>query len=60
MKLLHDVIENQPILIVVSDNNRNLTGLRRNTLDQQFEMKGDTIVDGTNSYNLMVNPYMKA
>jgi len=50
MKLIHDVIENQPILILVSDNNRNLTGLRRISHDQQFEMKGDTITDGTNSY----------
>jgi len=51
-KLIHDIIENQPILILVSDNNRNLTGLRRISPGQQFDMKGDTITDGTNFYHL--------
>jgi hypothetical protein len=51
-QMIQDVIQDQPILILVSDHNRNLTGLRRISPDQHFELKGDTLTDGTNAYHL--------
>jgi hypothetical protein len=56
-KLIQDVIQNQPIIILVSDQNRNLAGFKRIKVEQHFEMKGDTLSDGINTYDLNGHSY---
>ena len=51
-KLIQDVIHHQPIIILVSDHDRNLAGFKRISNDQVFEMKGDTLTDGLIKYDL--------
>jgi len=51
-KIIHDVLQSQPIIVVVGDDHKSLTGFRRISDQQQFVMHGDTLNDGTNKYDL--------
>jgi len=49
--IIHDTLHSQPIAIVVGDENRSLTGFIRLTDQQHFEMKGDTLSDGSHNFD---------
>lgn len=52
-QVIYDVINNQPIALVLAGDKKSFTALQRTGRDQKFILRNDTLKDGQNSYNLV-------
>ncbi len=59
-KVINDVVNNQPIAIVLSEDNKSFTAVLRNSGSQQLKLFHDTLQDGQNSYSLTGKSYNAA
>jgi hypothetical protein len=57
MKLIHDVVHAQPIVIALSDEGRSLVALRRTSAQQKFQFVGDTLFDGQHKFAISGRAY---
>ncbi len=50
--LIYDVLNGQPIVVLLAEDNKSLAALQRTSNDQKFVLAGDTLKDGQNNYLL--------
>jgi Protein of unknown function (DUF3179) len=51
--IINDIIDNQPITIVLLSDNKSLFAFKRTTPDQQLQLSQNLLSDGTTAYNLL-------
>jgi hypothetical protein len=51
--VIHDVLDNKPIVIVLAKDNKSFVALQRVSQKQLFTLNNDTLYDGVNTYNLI-------
>jgi len=49
-RIIYDVLDGQPIVIILSDDNKSFVALERTNNDQRFELINDTLKDGEHKY----------
>ncbi len=52
-KIIHDVLNKEPIVLVLSKDNKSFIAFKRNTPEQKFTLVNDTLFDQSNSYNFI-------
>ncbi len=51
--IVYDILENQPIVLILANDHKSFFALQRADKNQVFTLENDTLTDGQNSYNLM-------
>jgi hypothetical protein len=51
-RIIYDNVDNQPIVVLLANDNKSFFALKRADKNQTFSLSGDTLKDGQNSYNL--------
>ncbi|MFD2934116.1 DUF3179 domain-containing (seleno)protein [Spirosoma flavum] len=51
-RLIHDTLANQPVLLVLANDNRSFFAYKRSTLSDHFILRNDTLTNGTQTYSL--------
>ena len=57
--VIHDVLDDKPIVIVLAKDNKSFVALQRVNPKQLFSLNNDTLYDGANTYNLMGTSFNK-
>jgi hypothetical protein len=51
-KIIYDVLNDVPLVIILGDDNKSFTSLQRINAAQHFTFRGDTLSDGKNNYRM--------
>lgn len=52
-RIIHDVINNKPIVLVLANDKKSFIALERNNKEQKFTLEGNQLNDGQNSYTFL-------
>ena len=52
-RIIYDLLDNQPIAIILANDNKSFLALHRTDKNQTFTLMNDTLIDQQNHYNLM-------
>lgn len=61
-RVIHDELDNQPIVLVLAADNKSFVALKRNSPDEKFLLEGDSLKNGLYNYGLSgkaANPSVK-
>lgn len=52
-KIIYDVLDNQPIMVLLAQDKQSFAAFKRNSNDQKFTLKSDTLVNKEGKYNFL-------
>ncbi|WP_264565107.1 DUF3179 domain-containing protein [Flavobacterium sp. N3904] len=61
-RIIYDVIQNKPIVLILANDNKSFVALERNSASQKFTLTNNALYDGKNSYTFLgksTNPLIK-
>lgn len=50
-QIIHDELNNQPIMLVLAADNKSFVALKRNSRDEKFHLEGDSLTNGQQRYS---------